>query len=71
MKKKHKSHGLYRPRFRKDDDTHNLQAAVIRWVNSHGGSVVVVGGCGIVQEEGFNYYVCVKCTGRKPEAKSQ
>ena len=67
MKKKHRSHGLYRPRFRKNDHTHNMQVEVLRWVKANGGSAVVIGGVGLMQESPFNYFVCVKCTGVKPE----
>ena len=67
MKKKRKSHGLYKPRFRKDDHVHNVQAAIIRWIRANGGTILMGGGVSIMDLSGFNYFVGMKCNGRKPE----
>lgn len=51
------------------DDLLNAAAA---WVESRGGSVVVVGGIRIITwpEEGeFKFTVGVRCTGRKPQSE--
>lgn len=66
MKRKNKSHGLYKPRFRKNDHTHNVQAAILRWVRANGGTVVVGGGVVVADQGGYNYLVGMQCTGRKP-----
>jgi len=53
------------------DPTSQLYRAVIRYIESKGGSVLVIGGAQIQQwpgEREFNYVLGVRCTGRKPKA---
>lgn len=47
-----------------------LQRAVVKYIESRGGSVLVVGGIQIQQwpgEPSCNFTIAVKCTGRKPD----
>jgi hypothetical protein len=64
---KKKSHGLYRPRFRKNDHAHNVQASILRWVRHNGGTVVVGGGVVVADQGGYNYLVGMQCSGRRPK----
>ena len=59
-------------RFRKNDPTHNVLAAVSRWIRAHNGTDVVIGGVEVIQFPGdaaFNYRVAVKVTGKLPVKK--
>lgn len=55
-------------RFRKHDHSHNLLAAVERYVESKGGKLVVVGGIEIqdFHEGASKFKVAVRCLGRRP-----
>ena len=65
--RKHKAVML---RFRKKDPGHNVLAAVSRWVKANGGTILVIGGIGIMPGEGaFQYYVTVQCMGQPPIRK--
>lgn len=53
----------------KNDGYMALYKAVAKYVEKHGGAVVVAGGIQLQQMPGDNdstFYVAVKCTGRKP-----
>jgi hypothetical protein len=47
----------------------NLYKAVVDYIKNRGGSVVVIGGIALVQEDErkFNYGVMVRVTGKKPK----
>ena len=64
-------------RFRKKDVDHNLLAATSHWVKAYGGRAVVIGGIGILDEDGpldtelslNRYRVCVGVLGKKPSKR--
>lgn len=56
-------------RYRKGDLAHNVQVAVQRWIHGNGGTAVVLGGIGIMDEGGHRYQVCVGALGIIPEKK--
>lgn len=42
--------------------------AIGNWVDAGGGKAIIAGGPGIMDAAGqFNFYVCIKVTGRRPE----
>lgn len=55
-------------RFRKDDPAHNLLAATQHWVKANGGSVLVIGGIGLMKEpfDELRFKIVVGCMGRSP-----
>ncbi len=60
-------------RYRKNDLAHNVQVAVQRWIHANGGTAVVLGGIGLLDEErpfvpgtAGKYQVCVGALGKKP-----
>lgn len=65
-------------RYRKGDHAHNLTCAAQRWIHANGGTAVVLGGIGILDEENpflegtkGRYQVCVSALGTKPEKKKK
>lgn len=54
-------------RYRKNDVAHNVQVAVQRWIHARGGTVVVLGGIGIMPEGFGKYQVCVGIVGKQPD----
>ena len=69
-KHKHKWRWL---RYRKGDVSHNLICAAQRWIHANGGTAVVIGGIGILDEENpflegtkGKYRVCIGALGIKP-----
>lgn len=81
MKKRKKRHTRWKVlRFRKGDHAHNLIVATQRWAHANGGTCVVIGGIGILDEHNpfvpgttGKYQICVGCLGQmpeKPKAKS-
>lgn len=60
-------------RYRKNDPDHNIIVATQRWIHAHGGTAIVIGGVGILDEENpfvlgtkFKYQVCIGAMGQKP-----
>lgn len=69
MPKKKKKPKLTTLRFRKNDADHNLLAAVQHWVKAHGGSLVLVGGAGILHygsADELRFQVVINCLGKRP-----
>lgn len=59
-------------RYRKNDLAHNVQVAVQKWIHGNGGSAIVLGGIGIMDQGGSRYQVCIGAVGKlpvKPEKK--
>lgn len=61
-------------RYRKHDLAHNVQVAMQRWIHANGGTAVVLGGIGLLDEENpfvpgtkGKYQVCVGALGVKPK----
>jgi hypothetical protein len=55
-------------RFRKNDPAHNLLAATQHWIKANGGSVVVIGGIGLMRKpfDELRYQIVVSCMGKPP-----
>lgn len=53
---------------KKKDVTDKLYDAVVKYIESKGGRVIVIGGVEIQQfpENDFNYKLAIRCTGKKP-----
>lgn len=60
-----------RLRFRKGDPAHNLVAATQHWIHANGGTAVVLGSIGIMDEGGFKYQVCIGAMGQIPKKKEK
>lgn len=58
-------------RYRKNDLGHNVIVAVQRWVHANGGTAVVIGGIGVMDEGGNRYQVCVGALGVLPVKKEK
>lgn len=58
-------------RYRKDDVNHNLLVAAQRWIHAHGGTAVVLGSIGVMDQGGHRYQVCLGALGRLPEKKEK
>ncbi len=57
-------------RFRKNDPSHNLLAAVQHWVKANGGNTIVIGGIevqSIPYDALYKFKIAVSCMGRRPE----
>lgn len=75
MKKAKKKKPRWRwMRFRKGDHAHNLIAAAQHWIHANGGTAVVLGGIGVMDEENpflegtkGKYRVCIGALGQKPK----
>ena len=67
--KKRKKPARRRLMFRKDDPAHNVQVAVVKWLEANGGDAIVVGGIGLIREGDFKFQVCVGITGTPPVKK--
>lgn len=57
--------------YRKGDHAHNLTVAAQRWIHANGGTAVVLGGIGLLNEGSHRYQVCVGALGVLPKAKSK
>lgn len=59
-------------RWRKNDHTHNVLCAVNRWVRSHGGKLIIIGGIEVLDYgEGMGKFkVAIGCLGKKPTKKA-
>lgn len=68
-KKKKKRRGWIWLRYRKKDHGHNLVCAAQHWIHEQGGTAVVIGRIGILDEGAGRYQVCVGVLGKKPEKK--
>ena len=60
-------------RYRKNDHAHNLLVAAQKWIHANGGTAVLLGGVGILNEENplvpgtaGKYQVCIGALGRIP-----
>ena len=53
------------------DPASKLQRAVVRYVESRGGSIVVVGGIGLIRGPRDNFTISVDCTGTAPKSKKE
>lgn len=53
-------------RYRKGDHAHNLVCAAQHWIHENGGTAVVLGSIGIMDQGGCKYQVCIGALGRKP-----
>jgi hypothetical protein len=56
-------------RFRKGDHSHNLLAAVQKYVHAHGGSLIVIGGIEVQRWPGdgeHKFKIAVGCLGTAP-----
>lgn len=69
-KKKRKQKWMWL-RYRKSDLAHNLQVAAQRWIHANGGTAVVLGRIGVMDEGGGRYQVCVGALGRLPVKKEK
>lgn len=58
-------------RYRKNDLAHNVQVAVQRWIHANGGTAVVLGGIGVMDEGGHRYQVCIGALGILPKKKEK
>ena len=60
-------------RYRKNDPSHNVLAAISNWVQANGGNLIMVGGMEIQHwGDGIGKFrVAVKCLGRPPVTKKQ
>lgn len=58
-------------RFRKGDHAHNLQCAAQHWIHANGGTAVVLGRIGVMDQGGCNYQVCIGATGILPIKKEK
>ena len=65
-------------RYRKDDVSHNVLCAVQRWIHANGGTAVVLGGIGIMNEDNpfiaatkGRYRICVGALGLPPVKKEK
>lgn len=58
-------------RYRKNDLAHNVLVATQRWIHANGGTAVVIGSIGIMDEGQHRYRVCVGALGRLPEKKEK
>lgn len=75
MKKPKKRKRTWRwMRYRKGDVSHNLLCAAQRWIHANGGTAVVLGGIGLMDEENpfldgttGKYRVCIGALGLKPK----
>ena len=57
-------------KFRKGDHAHNLIVAAQRWIHANGGTAVVLGGIGLMDDPiEFKYHVVISATGQKPKPK--
>lgn len=68
-KKKKKKSGIIILRFRKNDPTHNLYAAVQHYVRANGGNIIVVGGVSVQEWPGDipgKFSLAIRCVGQKP-----
>jgi hypothetical protein len=61
-------------RYRKNDPAHNLLVAAQRWIHANGGTAVLIGGVGILDQANpfipgtqGKYQVCVGVLGKIPE----
>jgi len=58
-------------KLRGKDPASKLQRAVVEYVESRGGRVIVIGGVELIQfpgdEGSFNFRIAVKCTGTAPQ----
>lgn len=69
MTKAKKKQRMIRLRFRKNDPSHNLLAAVQHWVVANGGSLALVGGIetqSMVPGD-YRFKVAIGCMGKRPE----
>lgn len=65
-------------RYRKNDLAHNVLCAVQRWIHANGGTAVVLGGIGLMDEHNpfipgtkGKYQVCVSALGVLPVKKEK
>lgn len=68
-KTKARRRGVSVLRFRKNDPTHNLYAAVQHYVRANHGSILVIGGVEVQEWPGDaigKYRIAIRCLGQKP-----
>lgn len=56
-------------RYRKRDHAHNMVCAAQHWIHENGGTAVVIGSVGIIDEGEGRYQVCIGVLGKIPEKK--
>ena len=54
-------------RYRKGDHAHNLLCAAQHWAHENGGTMVVEGPIGIMDQGGGRYQICVGALGVLPQ----
>lgn len=69
--KKTRKSKFIRLRFRKGDPAHNLIAAAQHWIHANGGTAIVLGSIGIMDEGGGRYQVCLGALGKVPKKKEK
>jgi hypothetical protein len=58
-------------RYRKGDHAHNLVCAAQHWIHENGGSAIVLGGIGLMDQGGGRYQVCIGALGKLPSKKEK
>lgn len=58
-------------RYRKGDHAHNLVCAAQHYIHENGGTAVVLGGIGLMDQGGGRYQLCVGALGRMPPKKEK
>jgi hypothetical protein len=56
-------------RYRKGDHAHNLVCAAQHWIHENGGTAIVIGGIGLIDQGKAKYQVCIGALGRMPKKK--
>lgn len=71
VKKSRKKPRFAMMRFRRNDPSHNLRAAVRKYVHANGGTITVIGGIEFQAwgESAAHFRVAIRCLGQKPPAK--
>jgi hypothetical protein len=58
-------------RYRKGDHAHNLVCAAQHWIHEQGGTAVVLGGIGLLDQGHGRYQVCIGALGIMPVKKEK
>ena len=57
-------------RYRKGDHANNLVCAAQHWIHANGGTAIVIGSIGVMDQGGSRYQVCIGALGRLPQKKA-